>query len=61
MPGKKRFLDTDEAAVEEFDTEGHIGRRLIDDESGADTLRRFESEGDDDEPATPSARRLARR
>jgi hypothetical protein len=62
MSGKKKFLDTDEAATEQFDTEGHGRSRVIDDESVADGLRpRIEPEGDDDEPTTLSLRRMARR
>ena len=57
MPGKKKFLDTHEAAVEEFDTEGHAGRRVVEDEAGAEGLRRIASEGDDDEATPPSAAR----
>ena len=62
MPGKKKFLDTDEAATEQFDTEGHGSRRAIDDEAVPDgALSRIEPEGDDDEATTLSLRRMARR
>jgi hypothetical protein len=62
MPGKKKFLDTDEAATDQFDTEGHGLRRAIDDESAAEGVRtRIEPEGDDDEATTLSLRRMARR
>jgi hypothetical protein len=53
---------TDEAATEQFATEGHGRRRAIDEESAADGLRpRIEPEGEDDEASTLSLRRMARR